>query len=80
MIPTFVEEQDTWENDKFIEEQIVQYKVREENKFTPKFHVEKEQPNLLGSGSQVMRYYQMEGVNYLVHAWTTPSSWLTKWT
>ena len=80
VIPTFVEEQDTWENDKFIEEQIVQYKVREENKFTPKFHVEKEQPNLLGSGSQVMRYYQMEGVNYLVHAWTTPSSWLTKWT
>lgn len=79
----------TWENGQLIEEdnqeQIMQFKVREESKFTPsrsnkvlkyrpKFHEEKEQPDFIGSGSQVMRDYQMEGVNWLVHAWTRHNS------
>merc|ERR1719402_859276 len=79
----------TWENGQLIEEdnqeQIMLSKVREESKFTPsrsnkvlkyrpKFHEEKEQPDFIGSGSQVMRDYQMEGVNWLVHAWTRHNS------
>lgn len=79
----------TWESGKLIEEenqeQIKNYRVREESHFTPsksnrvlkhrpKFSVIDEQPDYLGSDTLRLRDYQLQGVNWLVHAWTRYNS------
>lgn len=40
----------------------------------PKFSSFKTQPDFIGSGELKLRDYQMDGVNWLVHAWCRDTS------
>jgi hypothetical protein len=39
-------------------------------KHRPKFVEEMEQPDFLGEGDLLLRDYQLQGLNWLIHAWT----------
>lgn len=79
----------TWESGRLIEdenqEQIRQFRMREESRFTPskshrvlkhrpKFVQEEEQPDFVGSDELRLRDYQLQGLNWLNHAWTRYNS------
>merc|ERR1711970_1371786 len=79
----------TWESGRLIEdgnqEQIRQFRMREESRFTPskshrvlkhrpKFVQEEEQPDFVGSDEIKLRDYQLQGLNWLNHAWTRYNS------
>jgi len=79
----------TWESGRLIEdenqEQIRQFRMREESRFTPskshrvlkhrpKFVQEEEQPEFVGSDELKLRDYQLQGLNWLNHAWTRYNS------